>query len=84
MPLEQFLGLPRGRYLPNPVSEHPFVIEKLEGGVLYIPRFFVGQDGDTITAIADDQIVFEATVKIPSGIGEAPLEFFYPLEEAWD
>ena len=73
MLLEQFLGLPRGRYLPNPVSEHPLMIEKLEGGIICTPRFFVGQYGDAIIAIADEQVVFEATVKIPSGISEALL-----------
>ncbi len=78
MLLKQLLGLLGGRYLLNPVSEHSLVIEKLEDGIICTPRFFVGQDGDSITAIADDQVVFEATVKIPSSISEA-LFYLFPI-----
>jgi len=72
--LKQLLGLLEGRYLPtNPVGEHPLVVEKLEGEILCTPRFFVGQYGDAITTIADDQVVGEATVEVPSCISEALL-----------
>ena len=49
------------------------MIEDLEEGFLCTPRFFMGQDGDAITAIADDQVVFEAAVEVPSCISEALL-----------
>jgi len=49
------LGVLRGRYLPtNPIGEHPLVIKKLEDGIFCTPRFFVSQDGEAISAIADD------------------------------
>ena len=72
MLLKQLFGLLRGRYLlTNPVDVHPLVVEKFKDGILFTPRFFVGQDGDTITAKADEQVVFEATVKLPSNSSEA-------------
>ena len=87
MLLKQLLGLLGGRYLPtNPVGEHPLVVEKFEEGLLCAPRFFVSQDGDAITTVADDQVVSKATVKVPSYVSEAlfylfPVHFFISLPQ---
>ncbi len=52
------------------------MIEKLEDGIIRLPHFFVGQYGDAITAIADDQVFIKAAVKIPSCVSEALFYLF--------
>ena len=55
------MGLWGSWYFLNPVGEVPLVVEELEDGVVGFPRFFWGQDGDSV-GVPDDQIIREAAV----------------------
>ena len=56
------MGLWGSRYFLNRVGEVPLVVEELEDGVVGFPRFFWGQDGDSVIGVADDQIIHEPAV----------------------
>jgi hypothetical protein len=74
----------RGGYLPDPVGEVPLVIEQLEAriGIIGSPRFLVGEERQAVAVVADNQIVRETTVDVPSGASETLLYLFsvhFPL-----
>ena len=69
------MGLWGSRYFLNRVGEVPLVIDELEDGIGGFLRFFARQDGDVV-GVADDQIIREAAVQVPSGAGEAVLYLF--------
>ena len=76
MLLEHLFGLLGCWYFLNPVGYVPLVIDELEDGIVGLPRFFAGQDGESIVVVANDQIIFEAAVQVPTSAGEALFYFF--------
>jgi hypothetical protein len=69
--VEQFSGLLGGRHLSNPVGNHLIVIEELEERIIGSPVLFMAQDRDTVAAVANNQVILEAAIQLPSGSGEA-------------
>ncbi len=47
------------------------MIEELEERTIGSPVLFMGQDRDVVAAVANNKVIFEAPIQLPSGAGEA-------------
>ena len=83
MLLEQQGGMLGVRYFAHPVGVHLFVVEKLEEGIIGVPPLLMGQEGNALVIVADDQVTLEASIELPSGGYQSlcylfPAQSFYP------
>jgi hypothetical protein len=72
---EQLGGPLRGGYFSYPATQVVLVVAQLELGVFGLPRLAVGDDGQVVYK-ADDEVVIEAAVELPAGVGETPFYLF--------
>jgi hypothetical protein len=60
--LKYFCGLLGGKYFLHPVGDVPLVIDNLESVIVAFPHFPVGQYGEAIAIVTNNQIIREAIV----------------------
>ena len=67
---EQQLGLPRRGYAVRPVDATRSRIAQLEDVCVVLPHPAMGDYRRVVVVVADDQVLGEAAVQTPSGLGE--------------
>lgn len=70
MLFEQQLGLPRRGYGMHPVDTPRSLVAKLEDVRVVLPHPAMGHYRGAVVVVADDQVLGEAAVQTPSGLGE--------------
>src|SRR5215203_2653040 len=63
------------RYLPYPVGYLPFPVAQLVNRIVHLPRP-LGDEYGQVAVFADDQVIGESAVELPTSVYEIPLYLF--------
>src|SRR5215208_5089524 len=73
--LEEHGGLLRCRDLPYPVGYLPFPVTQLVNRIVHLPRP-LGDEYGQVAVFADDQVIRETAVELPTSVYDPPLYLF--------